>query len=171
GFLSVVHFKASDFCGDHLLTWALDPQCWSHFPISTRTVQALTKVEALSLAAEDLKSAASQFRRLHIKQLQHTFQCNGEHGERLLYKQRGGDTVVENWQNHYRKKKTVYETRSNGQTRYSSSGFVIIVEPWSRVSFRLKRSTQREAQPCGSSSSSAHSCFATSETNGAFTSP
>ncbi|KAH0854097.1 LOW QUALITY PROTEIN: hypothetical protein HID58_092602 [Brassica napus] len=75
---------------------------------------------SLSLAAEDLKSAASQFRRLHSKQLQHTFQvlflilslsllkvnynlffvmssgftqCNGEHGERLLYKQRGGDTV------------------------------------------------------------------------------
>ena len=74
GFLSVVHFKASDFCGDHLLTWALDPQSWSHFPISTRTVQALTEVEAFSLAAEDLKSAASQFRRLHSKQLQHTFQ-------------------------------------------------------------------------------------------------
>uniref|UniRef100_M4FI58 Cyclic nucleotide-binding domain-containing protein n=1 Tax=Brassica campestris TaxID=3711 RepID=M4FI58_BRACM len=52
----------------------LNPQSWSHFPISTRTVQALTEVEAFSLAAEDLKSAASQFRRLHNKQLQHTFQ-------------------------------------------------------------------------------------------------
>ncbi|WZZ11714.1 hypothetical protein YC2023_097635 [Brassica napus] len=40
-----------------------------------RTVQALTEVEAFSLAAEDLKSAASQFRRLHSKQLQHTFQA------------------------------------------------------------------------------------------------
>ncbi|CAF2262668.1 unnamed protein product [Brassica rapa] len=52
----------------------INPQSWSHFPISTRTVQALTEVEAFSLAAEDLKSAASQFRRLHSKQLQHTFQ-------------------------------------------------------------------------------------------------
>ncbi|CAN6993086.1 unnamed protein product, partial [Brassica rapa subsp. trilocularis] len=122
GFLSVVHFKASDFCGDHLLTWALDPQCWSHFPISTRTVQALTKVEAFSLAAEDLKSAASQFRRLHSKQLQHTFQCNGEHGERLLYKQRGGDTVVGNWQNHYRKKRPSRRRARTGKRDTAAAG-------------------------------------------------
>ncbi|KAG5391291.1 hypothetical protein IGI04_032832 [Brassica rapa subsp. trilocularis] len=75
---TVVHLKASVSVGDHHLTWALDPQSWSHFPISTRTVQALTEVEAFSLAAEDLKSAASQFRRLHSKQLQHTFQEIGK---------------------------------------------------------------------------------------------
>lgn len=29
--LGVVHLKASDLCGDHLQTWALDPQSSSHF--------------------------------------------------------------------------------------------------------------------------------------------
>lgn len=73
GFFNSVSLKASDFCGEDLLPWALDPQSSSHFPISTRTVQALTEVEAFALTAEDLKSVASQFRRLHSKQLQHTF--------------------------------------------------------------------------------------------------
>lgn len=73
GFFNAVYLKASDFCGEDLLTWALDPQSSSHYPISTRTVQALTEVEAFALAAEDLKLVASQFRRLHSKQLQHTF--------------------------------------------------------------------------------------------------
>ncbi|XP_010462522.1 PREDICTED: probable cyclic nucleotide-gated ion channel 10 isoform X2 [Camelina sativa] len=73
GVFNAVDLKASDFCGEDLLPWALDPQSSSHFPISTRTVQALTEVEAFALMAEDLKSVASQFRRLHSKQLQHTF--------------------------------------------------------------------------------------------------
>ncbi|EOA39780.1 hypothetical protein CARUB_v10008437mg [Capsella rubella] len=72
GVFNAVYLKASEFCGEDLLPWALDPQSSSHFPISTRTVQALTEVEAFALRAEDLKSVASQFRRLHSKQLQHT---------------------------------------------------------------------------------------------------
>lgn len=73
GFFNSVYIKAGDFCGDALLTWALDPQSSSNLPISTRTVQALTEVEAFALMADDLKFVASQFRRLHSKQLQHTF--------------------------------------------------------------------------------------------------
>ncbi|MFQ6619881.1 hypothetical protein Gotur_001170 [Gossypium turneri] len=73
GFFNAVHLKAGDFCGDHLLTWALDLQSSSNLPISTRTVQALTEVEAFALMADDLKFVASQFRRLHSKQFQHTF--------------------------------------------------------------------------------------------------
>ncbi|KAK8973006.1 hypothetical protein V6N11_028595 [Hibiscus sabdariffa] len=73
GFFNSVHLKAGDFCGDDLLTWALDLQSSSNLPISTRTVQALTEVEAFALMAEDLKFVASQFRRLHSKQFQHTF--------------------------------------------------------------------------------------------------
>lgn len=79
GFFNAVYLKASDFCGEDLLPWALDPQSSSHFPISTRTVQALTEVEAFALTAEDLKSVASQFRRLHSKQLQHTFRFGLSH--------------------------------------------------------------------------------------------
>ena len=73
GFFNAADLKAGDFCGEDLLTWALDPQSSSNLPISTRTVQALTEVEAFALMADDLKFVASQFRRLHSKQFQHTF--------------------------------------------------------------------------------------------------
>ncbi|KAK6789904.1 hypothetical protein RDI58_013704 [Solanum bulbocastanum] len=74
GFFNSVHLKAGDFYGDELLTWALDPHSSSSsLPISTRTVQAVTDIEAFALGADDLKFVASQFRRLHSKQLQHTF--------------------------------------------------------------------------------------------------
>ncbi|WCJ22402.1 cyclic nucleotide gated channel 1 [Euphorbia peplus] len=73
GFFNEVHLKAGDFSGEGLLTWALDPQSASNLPISTRTVRALTEVEAFALVAEDLKSVASQFRRLHHKDVQHAF--------------------------------------------------------------------------------------------------
>lgn len=72
GFFNLVHLKASDFCGEALLTWALDPQS-SSIPISTRTVQAVSEVEAFALLADDLRFIATQFRRLNSKQLQHTF--------------------------------------------------------------------------------------------------
>jgi cyclic nucleotide gated channel len=42
-------------------------------PSSTRTVKAISEVEAFALIAEDLKFVASQFRRLHSKQLRHKF--------------------------------------------------------------------------------------------------
>ena len=71
GFFNAAHLKAGNFCGEDLLTWALDPQ--SNLPISTRTVQAQKEVEAFALMADDLKFVASQFRRLHSKQFQHTF--------------------------------------------------------------------------------------------------
>ncbi|XP_022733945.1 cyclic nucleotide-gated ion channel 1-like [Durio zibethinus] len=73
GFFNAVYLKAGDFCGDDLLTWALDPLSSSNLPLSTRTVQALKEVEAFALMADDLKFVASQFRRLHSKQFQHTF--------------------------------------------------------------------------------------------------
>lgn len=65
--------KAGDFCGEELLTWALDPHSSSNLPISTSTVQTQTEVEAFALMSDDLKLVASQFRRLHSKQLRHTF--------------------------------------------------------------------------------------------------
>ncbi|GFP81087.1 cyclic nucleotide-gated ion channel 1 [Phtheirospermum japonicum] len=63
--------------GRFLRRGALDvgprPHSSSNLPISTRTVQALSEVEAFALMADDLKFVASQFRRLHSKQLRHTF--------------------------------------------------------------------------------------------------
>ncbi|MCD7470027.1 Cyclic nucleotide-gated ion channel 1 [Datura stramonium] len=74
GFFNSVYLKAGEFCGDELLTWALDPHpSSSTLPISTRTVQAVTDIEAFALTADDLKFVASQFRRLHSKQLKHAF--------------------------------------------------------------------------------------------------
>ncbi|CAN1158393.1 Cyclic nucleotide-gated ion channel 1 [Linum perenne] len=73
GFFNSEYLKAGDFCGEELLTWALDPHTSSNLPISTRTVRTITEVEAFALTAEDLKFVASQFRRLHSKQIRHTF--------------------------------------------------------------------------------------------------
>ncbi|CAL5397676.1 unnamed protein product [Camellia sinensis] len=73
GFLNSVNLTAGDFCGEELLTWALDPNSSSILPTSTRTARTVTDVEAFALMADDLKSVASQFRRLQSKQLQHTF--------------------------------------------------------------------------------------------------
>ncbi|XP_023636470.1 putative cyclic nucleotide-gated ion channel 13 isoform X2 [Capsella rubella] len=99
GFFNAVYLKASDFCGEDLLTWALDPQSSSHFPISTRTVQALTEVEAFALAADDLKLVASQFRRLHSKQLQHTFRFYS-----VQWKTWGASFIQAAWRRHCRRK-------------------------------------------------------------------
>ncbi|KAF7850486.1 hypothetical protein BT93_L5444 [Corymbia citriodora subsp. variegata] len=73
GFYNRGFLKEGDFCGEELLTWALDPKAGANLPLSTRTVSALTEVEAFALEAEELKFVASQFRRLHSRQVQHTF--------------------------------------------------------------------------------------------------
>ncbi|KAE7999369.1 hypothetical protein FH972_003808 [Carpinus fangiana] len=66
GFLNTADLKAGDFCGEELLTWALDPHSSTNYlPMSTRTVNALVEVEAYALMADDLKFVATQFRFLH----------------------------------------------------------------------------------------------------------
>lgn len=72
-FFNSIILRPDDFCGEELLTWALLPKTNVNLPTSTRTVKALTEVEAFALRAEDLKFVANQFRRLHSKKLQHTF--------------------------------------------------------------------------------------------------
>ncbi|MCD7471264.1 Cyclic nucleotide-gated ion channel 1 [Datura stramonium] len=79
GFFNSASLKAGDFCGEELLTWALDPHASSTFPASTRTVQSVTDVVAFALTADDLKFVAAQFRRLHSKQLRHTFRFYSQH--------------------------------------------------------------------------------------------
>ncbi|CAA0806482.1 Probable cyclic nucleotide-gated ion channel 5 [Striga hermonthica] len=73
GFFNRSLLKEGDFCGEELLTWALDPKSASNLPSSTRTVRALSEVEAFALSADELKFVAGQFRRLHSRQVQHTF--------------------------------------------------------------------------------------------------
>ncbi|KAL4626654.1 hypothetical protein ACB092_05G112800 [Castanea dentata] len=68
GFFNRGLLKEGDFCGEELLTWAVDPKAGSNLPSSTQTVKALTEVEAFALEAEELKFVANQFRRLHSRQ-------------------------------------------------------------------------------------------------------
>ncbi|TKY67205.1 putative cyclic nucleotide-gated ion channel 15 [Spatholobus suberectus] len=73
GFFNSCRIGPGDFCGEELLTWALGPRPSFTLPSSTRTVKAISEVEAFALIAEDLRFVASQFRRLHSKQLRHKF--------------------------------------------------------------------------------------------------
>lgn len=73
GFFNSITLESGHFCGEELLTWALMPNPSINLPTSTRTVRALTEVEAFALRAEDLKFVAGQFKRLHSKRLQHAF--------------------------------------------------------------------------------------------------
>lgn len=73
GFFNSITLRSGDFCGEELLTWALMPSSSLSLPSSTRTVRALTEVEAFALRAEDLKFVSGQFKRLHSKKLQHAF--------------------------------------------------------------------------------------------------
>ncbi|XVF10035.1 hypothetical protein REPUB_Repub07fG0149100 [Reevesia pubescens] len=51
------YLKDGDFCGEELLEWVEFRYHQSlHLPISNRNIQALTKVEAFSLLADDIKS-------------------------------------------------------------------------------------------------------------------
>ncbi|KAK1417872.1 hypothetical protein QVD17_27006 [Tagetes erecta] len=79
GFFNSITLRPGDFCGEELLSWALLPSSNLHLPSSTRTVTALTEVEAFALQAEDLKFVANQFRRLHSKKFQHTFRFYSYH--------------------------------------------------------------------------------------------
>ncbi|GMH02631.1 hypothetical protein Nepgr_004470 [Nepenthes gracilis] len=73
GFYNSIALGHGDLCGEELLTWALLPTSTLNLPSSTRTVKALTEVEAFALRADDLKFVATQFKRLHSKKLQHAF--------------------------------------------------------------------------------------------------
>ncbi|KAI4382315.1 hypothetical protein MLD38_008294 [Melastoma candidum] len=79
GFFNTCRIGPGDFCGEELLTWALDPSPSIVLPSSTRTVKATTEVEVFFLKADDLKFVASQFRRLHSKQLRHKFRFYSHH--------------------------------------------------------------------------------------------
>ncbi|CAH2072729.1 unnamed protein product [Thlaspi arvense] len=73
GFFNSTTLRPGDFCGEELLTWALMPNSALNLPSSTRSVRALSEVEAFALSAEDLKFVAHQFKRLQSKKLQHAF--------------------------------------------------------------------------------------------------
>lgn len=72
GFFNSCQLGPGDFCGEELLTWALEgPRLSVIFPSSTRTVKAITEVEAFALRADDLKFVAAQFRMLHSQTIRY----------------------------------------------------------------------------------------------------
>ncbi|XP_038686285.1 cyclic nucleotide-gated ion channel 1-like isoform X2 [Tripterygium wilfordii] len=73
GFYNSAFLGGGDFCGEELLTWALEPHSTSRLPISTRNVRTITEVKAFTLKAEDLKFVATQFQWLSDKRLHHVF--------------------------------------------------------------------------------------------------
>uniref|UniRef100_A0A7N0RBH2 Cyclic nucleotide-binding domain-containing protein n=1 Tax=Kalanchoe fedtschenkoi TaxID=63787 RepID=A0A7N0RBH2_KALFE len=74
GFFNVVHLREGDFCGEELLTWALNPKSIAgRPPKSTRTVRALSEVEVFALVADDLRSVASQNPQIYSQQFRHAF--------------------------------------------------------------------------------------------------
>ncbi|KAH9677209.1 cyclic nucleotide-gated ion channel 1 [Citrus sinensis] len=55
------HLEGGDFSGEELIAWAKAGHNSSNLPISTKTIQALTKVEAFVLMAYDLKQFGWQY--------------------------------------------------------------------------------------------------------------
>ncbi|XP_057457774.1 protein CNGC15c-like isoform X2 [Lotus japonicus] len=125
GFFNSCRIGSGDFCGEELLTWALDPRPSVILPSSTRTVKAISEVEAFALIAEDLKFVASQFRRLHSKQLRHKFRFYSHQ-----WRTWAACFIQAAWRRH-KKRKGVAELRakenvlvSEPVTPKSGSGFV-----------------------------------------------
>lgn len=67
--------RAGDFCGEELITWAMDPKSSkATYPFSDITIETLSEVEAYALMADDLKHVISQIRHTYqIKHLRHAF--------------------------------------------------------------------------------------------------
>jgi len=103
GFFNCIILRPGDFCGEELLTWALVPNANLSLPSSTRTIKALTEVEAFALMADDLKFFSSQFKRLHSKALQDAFRYHS-HQWRTW-----GACYVQNAWKRYRRKKMAKE--------------------------------------------------------------
>ncbi|XP_014497306.1 cyclic nucleotide-gated ion channel 18 [Vigna radiata var. radiata] len=101
GFFNCIKLRPGDFCGEELLTWALMPNSTLNLPSSTRTVKALSEVEAFSLQAEDLKFVASQFKRLHSKKLQHAFRYYSHQ-----WRTWGACFIQAAWRRHQKRKAT-----------------------------------------------------------------
>lgn len=145
GFFNRGALKQGDFCGEELLTWALDPKSGANLPSSTRTVRALSEVEAFALRAEDLKFVATQFRRLHSKQIQHTFRYYSQHWQTWA-----ACFIQAAWRRHCKRKNDEFRRReelklrtamtANSGAASSSLGATIYV---SRFATNALRGVQR----------------------------
>ncbi|KAF7134271.1 hypothetical protein RHSIM_Rhsim08G0204000 [Rhododendron simsii] len=118
GFFNRGFLKEGDFCGEELLTWALDPKAGSNLPPSTRTVKSLTEVEAFALIADELKFITSQFRRLHSRQVQHTFRFYSQQ-----WRTWAASFIQAAWRRYSRRK--MAELRRSEEMEDEESGFIV----------------------------------------------
>ncbi|KAG5016400.1 hypothetical protein JHK82_022058 [Glycine max] len=116
GFFNRGLLKEADFCGEELLTWALDPKSAASLPTSTRTVKAINEVEAFALEAEELKFVASQFRHIHSRQVQHTFRFYSQQ-----WRTWAAIYIQAAWRRHYRRK--IAEQRRREEEEFCDSDY------------------------------------------------
>ncbi|KAE9585761.1 Protein CNGC15c [Lupinus albus] len=153
GFFNSCRIGPGDFCGEELLTWALDPRPSVILPSSTRTVKAISEVEAFALIAEDLKFVASQYRRLHSKQLRNRFRFYSHH-----WRTWAACFVQAAWRRH-KKKKDAAELRIKANAKNvelekptsSGSGLVVYATRVARSTTKgvneVVNSLQKPAEP------------------------
>ena len=115
GFFNKELLKEGDFCGEELLTWALDPKSGVSLPSSTRTVMALSEVESFALHAEELKFVAGQFRRMHSKQVQHTFRFYSQQ-----WRTWAATYVQAAWRRHLKRKAAEQRRREEEEAAYEA---------------------------------------------------
>ncbi|KAJ6819383.1 putative cyclic nucleotide-gated ion channel 15 [Iris pallida] len=108
GFFNSCRIGPGDFCGEELLTWALDARSSTAatLPSSTRTVRAVTEVEAFALVAEDLQFVAAQFRRLHSKRIRDKFRFYSQH-----WRTWAACFIQAAWRRHRRKRLSVESSK------------------------------------------------------------
>ncbi|KAE9584505.1 putative IQ motif, EF-hand binding, rmlC-like jelly roll [Lupinus albus] len=118
GFFNRGLLKEGDFCGEELLTWALDPKSASNLPSSTRTVKAINEVEAFALEAEELKFVASQFRHIHSRQVQHTFRFYSQQ-----WRTWAAIFIQAAWRRHTRRKVAEQRRKEEEEDLYDSDDY------------------------------------------------
>lgn len=124
GFFNSGLLQQGDFCGEELLTWALDPNSGANLPSSTRTVKSLIEVEAFSLRAEDLKFVATQFRRLHSRQVQHTFRFYSQQ-----WRTWAACFIQAAWRRYYRRKNEYLRRKEESKFQSVLSGNNVNASP------------------------------------------
>ncbi|KAM7268552.1 hypothetical protein ACFE04_010718 [Oxalis oulophora] len=117
GFYNSTTLRSGDFCGEELLTWALMPNSSLSLPSSTRTVKAITEVEAFALQAEDLKFVAHQFKRLQSKKLQHAFRYYSHQ-----WRTWGASFLQSAWRKFKKRKMAAELTQAESFSYMSTSG-------------------------------------------------
>lgn len=148
GFFNSCRIGPGEFCGEELLTWALDPQLGAVLPSSTRTVKAISEVEAFALQADDLKFVASQFRRLHSKQLRHKFRFYSHQ-----WRTWAACFIQAAWR-RFKKRKEVAELRAQEVVASPESSSPLYGQALALCAARLAASTRRRGNSILDSDSS-----------------